>query len=139
MWDDIVFRCGFFELRLIRVLVVVDLVNGLRVEPGDSLTVLPEAVLHFSFAWVLVDAEAVLLSVVPPAFVLATVSPEIEAVTSFFILFVLALVGHPVSVDVNSHAVHVIIVPVAVILPAIFPFVLSYTVYPIVNPVSLID
>lgn len=135
----VVLALWLLKLCLIVVLVIVDLVNSLGVEPCDPLAVLPKAVLHLAFARVFVDSEPVLLPVVPPAFVLAPVRPEVKAVACLLVFFVLALVGHSISVDVNTHAVHVIIVPVSVILPAILPLVLPDAVDPVIDPVSLVD
>lgn len=65
---------------------------------------LPETVLHLLFVGVLEDAYAVLLTSVPPAFVLATVRVEIVAIPRLFICEELALVGNAITVDVDAVA-----------------------------------
>jgi len=124
---------------IILILVVINLVNCLRVKPGDALAMLPEAVLNFAFSWILVDAETMLLAIVPPALILSTICPEVEAKPCLLILLVLAFVSDTIGVDINSHTVHVIVVPVAVVLASIFPLVLAYSVDTVVNPVTLIN
>jgi hypothetical protein len=136
---EIVFALGISEFSLILVLMIVNLIDGLLVEPGSTLTHLPEAVLDLVFSWVFVDAKTVLLSFVPPAFVLSPVGPVVKAVSCFLVLLVLSLVCNAVSINVNAHAVHVIVLPAAIILSTIFPLVLASAIDLVVFPVTLVD
>jgi hypothetical protein len=133
------FALWLFELLLKIILALVDLVDCLGVEPGDSLAVLPETILYFTLARIFVNTKTVLLAVVPPAFILPAVCPEVKTITCLLVFFVLAFIGHSVSVDIDAHAVHVVVVPVAVVLAAILPLVLAYSVDAVIEPVSLVN
>jgi len=119
--------------------MLINLINSLRAKPGYSLSMFPKAILHLSFAWILVNTKSMLLSVVPPAVVLATIGPKVEAVTGFLVLFVLSFVGYTVCVDVDAHTMHIVVVPMAIVLSSVFPLILAYAVDPVVHPVSLIN
>ena len=79
-------------------------------------------------------AETVLLAAVPPAPVLAAISPEVVAVARLFVILELTFVSVTVFVDVNAKTVHVILPPLATVLTAILPRVLPDAVDRIVEP-----
>ena len=130
---------SFLKLSFVRILVVVDLINCLWIEPCDSLSMFPKTILYLSFAWVFVNSKTVLFTIIPPAFVFSSISPEIKAISSLFVLFVLSFIGNSIGIDIYTHTVHVVIIPVSIVFSSIFPFVLADTINAIINPVTLVN
>lgn len=126
------------ELRGNVKAVLIDQRDRLLVEPLHAFTVLPEPVLHRALIPVRVGAQTVLFALVPPAVVLASVSPVVHSVPFFLVLVVLAIVTHPVRIDVDAGAVHVVVLPLAVVLATVFPQVNAVAVDFIVSPLAFI-
>lgn len=109
------------------------------VEPLHALAVLPEAVLDALLLLIDVGSEAVLLAFVPPAFVPATVSPEMDAVALFLIVKVGPVVSDAVGVDEYTMALHVVGGPLAVVHAAILPQVGAVPVDLVIEPVAMVS
>lgn len=125
----------FEELRVV-VSLLVDFVDGLLVEPLQSLALLPDAVLFLAFLRVFENANAVLLAAVPPALILSSISPEIVTVPCLLVIKELTFISDTVVVDVNAVSWHVILFPLAVVFATIFPHILTNAVNFVVVPVT---
>ena len=141
-------RCvGFHGLRALCVRevdrdvesILVNQDHSLLVEPLYALSVLPETVLDTLFSAVNVGTESMLLALVPPAFVLAPISPVVHAEALFLIVHILAIVPHTVSVDVDSHALHVVRGPLSEVLATVLPQVRAEPVNLVVQPLAFIS
>jgi len=139
-------ECGFrmtvFNARLFRELVLIivfshiDLLNDFVFEPCHSFALFPDAKFDFLFLWIFENAKSVLLAFVPPAFIFSAIRPIVESIARFLIINILALIGHTVRVNINTMTMHVVIFPIAEILTAILPFVLSNAIDLIIVPVA---
>ena len=118
--------------------VLVNEHNSLLVEPLDTLPVLPEAVLDGLLAGVDVGSESMLLALVPPAFVLASISPVVHTVAFFLVIQVLSVVAHAISVDVDAVAAHVVVGPLTEVLAAVLPEVGAESIDLVVQPLSFV-
>jgi len=83
-----------------------------------ALALVPLTVLDVSTARV-VDAESVLLSVLPAAVVLARVGPCENTVSFLFIIDVFTLVLPAIRPSEDACAVHLVALPLSVVLAAI--------------------
>ena len=108
------------ECRIIHLHVVDRLDLGL-VEPFDPLAVLPQAELHLVIFRNNIGAETVLFALVPITFIAALISPCVDSEAVLLVVFVLAAVHPSVIPDVNSHALHIIVEPFALVLTAVKP------------------
>ena len=102
-------------------LQIVDSLHLSLVEPFDTLAVFPEAELYFVVFWHNVSAKAVLLSLVPEAFVAALVSPRVNAESVLFVVFVLSAIHPSIVPDVNAHSFHIVVEPLSLVLTAVQP------------------
>lgn len=138
------FECGcaigwvLYEECLGTKTLLVKLENGLFVEPFDALACLPQTVFDAVFRCVCVGAQPVLLALVPPTFVLATVGPVVDAVAFLLIVLVLTIIAHAVTVHIDSESMHVVLSPLTVIRSAVVPKVDSIPVDFVVQPLSVV-
>ena len=102
-------------------LEIVDSLHLSLVKPFDTLAVFPEAKLYFVVFGHHVSAEAVLLSLVPEAFVATLVSPRVNAESMLLVVFVLSSIHPSVIPDVNAHSFHVVVEPLSLVLTAVQP------------------
>ena len=80
-----------------------------------------------------------LLPFVPPSLVLSSVSPTIDAVTAFLVVFELSCVSYSIDVSIDSNAMHIVILPCAIEFPPVLPSVMSVPIDFIVFPLANID
>ena len=73
-------------------LAVLDLLNGVWIEPSYALSVFPEAELELLLGWVLVHPKSVLLPVEPPSFILSAIGPKVETIAILFVRPVLTFI-----------------------------------------------
>jgi hypothetical protein len=90
-------------------LVVINGQDLRLIEPFNSLTILPETILHLVVLGNHICAETVLLALVPVTLVTATISPGINTKAMFFVVFVLTLIHAAIVPNVDAHAFHVIL------------------------------
>jgi len=131
-------RLRVFELRSHIEPILVNQVDSLLFEPLHAFPVLPEAELLSRFIAVDIRAEAVLLSLVPPAFVRATIRPHVETVALLLIIVVLAVVTHAIRVYVNSDTRHIVVDPLAVVFAAVLPQVGAVAIDFIIDPLAFV-
>ena len=81
----------FIALQIIDIKNLVDQSFIFNIEPSDTLSFVPLAVLDLTLARV-VDAEAVLLTILPGSVVLTTIRPGEYTMTLLLIVNVLSLV-----------------------------------------------
>ena len=117
-------------------LLVVEVAVVATVNPSDTLAVFPDA--SSITAILSVDALTMLLSILPPAFVLLSVVPGVDSVSVFSIILVLTFVHSAVFPGVNTFTVHIIVSPLAVILSAIRPHVDTFAVDLVLAPFSFV-
>ena len=98
---------------------------------------LPEPV-PLALAWVCVNTQSMLLSLEPPALIDAIVGPFVVAIAHLGILEILALVNDSVGVAVDPDAVHIIVLPFAVVLATILPGVLTKSIDAVVEPLAVV-
>lgn len=106
------------------------------IKPLDALAVFPESALDFVILWHQVRTDAMLLALVPVAFVAATICPCINAKTVLFIIFILALIHAAIVPDVYAHAFHIVLVPLTFVSAAIQPRVDTNSGYLVLLPVT---
>tara|TARA_B110000305_G_C18824754_1_gene352988 strand:+ start:249 stop:512 length:264 start_codon:yes stop_codon:yes gene_type:complete len=87
--------------------------------------VLPEAESHLASLWVLIHPEAMLLTFEKPAFIFSVVLPAIEAISCLFVEFKLSFVDLAISIVINAHTMHKIVVPPPIVFPTIIEMVLA--------------
>ena len=108
------------ECRIAHLHVVDCLHLGL-VKPFDTLSIFPKTKLDLVVPGDHISSKPVLLTFMPEAFVAACISPRVDTVAVLFIIFVLSAVLTPIIPDINSHAFHVIVEPLALVLAPIEP------------------
>ena len=106
------------------------------IKPLDALAVFPESALDFVILWHQVRTDAMLLALVPVAFVAATICPCINAKTVLFIIFILALIHAAIVPDVYAHAFHIVLVPLTFVSAAIQPRIDTNPGYLVLFPVT---
>jgi hypothetical protein len=79
-----------------------------------------------------------LLSFMPPTFVLAAISPVVKTEALLLIIEVLAVVTHTIRVNVDSVATHVVVQPLAIEFTTVLPQVSSVPINLIIDPIALI-
>ena len=114
-------RICLMEESSIVHLHVVDCLDLGFVEPFYPLAVLPQTELHLVIFGNDVCAETVLFTLVPIAFIAALISPRVDSEAVLLVVFVLTAVHSSVIPDVNSHALHIIVEPFALVLTAVKP------------------
>lgn len=80
-----------------------------------------------------------LLTFIPPAFVLSAVCPLVESVTLLFVVHKLAVISHLIIVDVEPKALHVIVKPLPVVHFARRPDLLAETTDLVLCPLAIVD
>ena len=116
--------------------VLIYLLHFLLVQPFQSLSLLPEAKFDFALLWILESAEAVLLTLVPPALVLTAICPVVVAIACLLVVQELSLVAYTIGIDIHSVARHIVALPLAVVFAAILPHVLADAVDFVVVPIA---
>ena len=101
-------------------------------EPLESPAFGPDSVAHLTFA-VVVDANAVLLSIFPEAPECSFVGPDEEAVALLLIVDVVAGVVASVVPRILALAMHLVLFPLAIVLAAISPGVTAGPLYFVVH------
>ena len=99
---------------------------------------LPEP-MPLALAWICVNTQPMLLSLAPPALIDTIVGPFVVAIAHLGILEILALVNDSIGVAVDPDAVHVIVLPFAVVLTPILPGVLTKSIDAVVEPLAVVD
>lgn len=85
--------------------------NLLFIEPLYLLPILPNPILLLALA--LQDAQAMLLSILPPAFEFPPIREDIYPETILLIILVLSFVRRLICVDKDTHTVLLILEPLA--------------------------
>ena len=97
---------------------------------------MPAAVPDLSF-YVVVDANTLLLTVLPESVVLASIRPGKDPVALFLVLYVLSLVPSTVVPSKNAFSVHLVEDPVTGVFSVISPFVLAMAMDVVVHEIAL--
>lgn len=106
------------------------------VEPSNSLSVFPDS---SSVSSVLsVNSLSVLLSVLPPAFILLSVVPGVNPISMLPVVLVVSFVHSAVLPGVYALSVHVVVLPLAIVLPAIWPDIDSFSINLVFEPFALV-
>lgn len=114
-----------FEVLLVRILPLIYKLDLLIIKPSYSFSVLPEAESHLASLWVFIHPEAMLLTFEKPAFIFSVVLPAIEAISCLFVEFKLSFVDLAISIVINAHTMHKIVVPPPIVFPTIIEMVLA--------------
>jgi hypothetical protein len=135
--------CTYFIFEKTTGIVMINLLaiygfNFFLVEPFDTLAELP----HTEFSRILfrikVNAESMLFPLVPPAFILATISLVVFSIAFFLVVRILAVILNSISVHVVTEALHIVLTPLSVVASTVFPFVNSTTIYFVVVPLAIV-
>jgi hypothetical protein len=100
---------------------LVNLQDARFIEPLNALACFPKPKLYAVFCTISIRPKTVLLSLVPPTLVLATVGPVVDTEAFFFVIFILTIVSHTVLIKVYAESVHVVLPPLSVVLTSIMP------------------
>lgn len=130
-----------FEVRKVLGKVVVSSLNAkqtVRVEENYPGAILPKTILIF-IVFVVDNAQAVHLALVPPASVSSTVLCHFKcAITILIVITILTFVPVSVRTDVNAVTMHLSLAPVTVVLAAIIPNIDPIPVLLVICPVPVI-
>jgi hypothetical protein len=118
---------------------LVNLIGCMLIEPFNTLSVFPKSVLDAWLIEVCIGSEAMLLSISPPAFIMASVSPFVDSKSFFLVLVVLPKVTDAVCIFIDSYPLHVILIPLAEIFAPICPNIRPETCNLIISPHAWVD
>lgn len=110
------------EVHLIVKLALHNLIDGNFVEPFDTLSFFPEAELGLLTGHD-IGSKTVLLAPAPVTGVCAAITPSIDTVAMFLVIFVFAPVLPTILPSVHTDSVHIIIDPFSLVLTTIEPSV----------------
>jgi len=128
-----------FELHREVVPYLVNKNNGLLVEPLHALAILPQTILNLALGIIYVGAEAVLLSLVPPALVFAAIGPVVDTKALLLVHEVLPVVAYSIGINVDAVTLHVIRLPLTVVLSTVFPQVDAVSIDFVVQPLAFVS
>jgi hypothetical protein len=111
----------FFHMEYVQVALgaLVDFLRLFFAEPFDTLAIFPQTEFDFFVLGNDVFSKSVLLSTEPVSFVGSSISPDILTKSVLFVVLVLALIFATVLPEVDSHAFHVVLEPLAFISASI--------------------
>lgn len=115
---------------------VVNRLHLRLVEPLNTFAVLPETKLDFVVFRDDVGSQAVLLALVPEAFIASLIGPSVYSEPMLLVVLVLTPVHAAIVPDVYPHALHVVVEPLALILAPVQPRVDSDARDLVLTPVS---
>lgn len=130
------FALGILEVGGVVHSLVVDRVYLLFREPDNPLAVFPQTVLEPLLLLVVIRAQAVLLTLVPVALVLAPVCPDVNAKAVLLVVEVLTLINPAVSPVVQAEPFHVVIVPLAFVASTVGPLVNAQAANFVFDPIT---
>jgi hypothetical protein len=106
------------------------------IEPFDSLAVFPDT--SPITAILSVDTLTVLLSILPPTFVLLAVIPGVNTISVLSVVLVVSIILSAILPGIKTLAVHIIIFPLTVVLSTIWPNVDSLAVDLVFKPLAFV-
>eukprot|EP00350_Pseudokeronopsis_sp_OXSARD2_P001791 CAMPEP_0170547748 /NCGR_PEP_ID=MMETSP0211-20121228/6092_1 /TAXON_ID=311385 /ORGANISM="Pseudokeronopsis sp., Strain OXSARD2" /LENGTH=197 /DNA_ID=CAMNT_0010852913 /DNA_START=177 /DNA_END=770 /DNA_ORIENTATION=- len=116
--------------------------NIIGSEPLDPLSHLPQAMLPSnildSFTSSKVNAQSLLLAIVPPSLEVPPIFPNEEPIPLFLLIIELSFVYLSFSEPMLSQSMHLVVVPMANVPSAVLPSVLAETMDAISEPLSLV-